>query len=226
MSGLNANKPRNDDRVAQPDVDPDVYPSYVAQVIDLGVQPQRAFEGVEKKPIQMLMVTYELADVYMVDENGDELEDKPRWVSEEFPLHGLFAENARSTKRYLAIDAQQVFEGNFGGLVGQACNVTTVNKVSKGKTYLNVGNVSPISAKKAAAMPEMKNPTKVFDLSEPDLDVFKALPKWIQEKIQGNLNYNGSKLQELLGGDAPAPKEKEKPAKPGKPAPVDEDDPY
>ena len=63
--------------------------------------------------------------------------------------------------------------------------------------------------------PELKNPAKVFDLDNPDMVVFGSLPQWLQDKIKGNLNFNGSKLQAALGGEkqpekaAPPPVEDE-----------------
>ena len=42
------------------------------------------------------------------------------------------------------------------------------------------------------------------------MEVFNKLPDWLKEKIQGNLEFEGSKLQELLSG---APKTAEKPQK-------------
>ena len=206
--GLNAkNKQGNGNKnfVEQPQIEADVYPSYVVQLIDLGLQPQKAYQGKDKPPAQEIMITYELSDCFMVDENGDELEDKPRWVSETLPLYGLFADKAKSTKRYYALDPNEDFEGDFSKLVGMACNVTIVNNEGKdgkgnARVYSNVGNVAAISAKKAAQMNEIKNATKVFDLEDPDMEVFNSLPEWLQEKIKGNLNFNGSPLQKALEG--------------------------
>ena len=205
--GLSANKQGgNANRVEQPQIEPDVYPSYVVQIIDLGLQPQKPYQGKDKPPVQEVMLTYELSDSFMIDADGNEMEDKPRWVSETLPFYGLFADKAKSTKRYLALDPTNEFDGEFAKLIGMPCNVTIVNNESGGKVYANVGNVASISAKKAGQMNELKNPTKVFDLDEPDMDVFNALPEWIREKIKSNLNFNGSALQEALAGDKPAAK--------------------
>lgn len=231
--GLNANKQgnKNNNRVEQPQIDADVYPAYLVQLIDLGLQPQKAYQGKDKPPAQEIMLTYELSDCYIVDEEGNELEDKPRWVSETLPFYGLFADKAKSTKRYLAFDPTQEFGGDFSQAVGMPCNVTIVNNESNGKVYANIGNVATISAKKAGQMNAIKNPTKVFDLDEPDLETFNALPEWIRDKIKSNLNYQGSPLQLALekGGKAPAKEEKkaEKPKRQEVPEEDDEDNnPY
>lgn len=233
--GLNANKvggnKANTNRVEQPIIEADVYPAYLVQLIDLGLQPQRAFQGKDKAPAQEIMLTYELCDCFMVDEDGNEQEDKPRWVSETLPFYGLFADKAKSTQRYNAFDPDGAYNGDFARAVGSACNVTIVNNAGKdGKVYTNVGNVAAISARKAAALPDLKNDTKVFDLDEPDMEVFNALPQWIQEKIKSNLNFKGSPLEKALGGVAD--KEEEKPKKEARnnkapvEVPEEDDNPY
>jgi hypothetical protein len=225
--GLNANKQGNNkNRVEQAPIDPDVYPAYLVQIIDLGLQPQKPFQGKEKPPVQEIMLTYELSECYMVDEDGKELEDKPRWVSETLPFYGLFADKAKSTQRYMAFDPKEQFGGDFSKAIGMPCNVTIVNNAVGDKVYTNIGNVAAISAKKAAAMDDLKNPVKVFDLDEPDMEVFNSLPQWLQDKIKGNLNFKGSPLEAALGGK-PVEKPKAKDVPRIDPADVDEDDnPY
>lgn len=224
--GLNAkNKQGADNRVAQPNIDPGVYPGRMVQLIDLGVQPQREFQGKAKPPIQELMFTYELVDEFMKDDDGDDVEDKPRWISETLPFHGLFADKAKSTQRYYAFDPMEEFDGDFTKAIGMPINITIVNNKSGDKVYDNIANVAAMRPKDAAACPELKNPPKVFDLTEPDMEVYSKLPKWIQEKIVGNLEYKGSLLEAALA-KAPqeAPKEeKAKPAKKNREAPPADD---
>lgn len=226
--GLNAKKAGgNKNRVEQALIEPDVYPAYLVQVLDLGLQAQRPYQGKDKPPVQEVMLTYELSDCFMQDEDGNDLEDKPRWVSETLPFYGLFADKAKSTKRYYALDPKEEFQGQFGELVGMPCNVTIVHNEGKdNKTYINVGDVASISAKKAEKMEPIKNPTKVFDLEEPDMEVFNALPEWIQTKIKSNLNYQGSPLQAALekGGKQEAKKEEAKPAPKKRAADPDDED--
>ena len=181
-------------------LDPGNYPARVAQVIDLGLQAQRPYEGKEKAPANEIMVTYELVTEFLEDEDGNPDESRPRWISERFPLFSLKSERAKSTGRYLAIDPGVDCGGDWSLLVGKPCLVAVVNNVSKsnGKTYNNVGGVSqPI---KGMVVPELVNEPKVFDLESPDLEVFESLPDWIKDIITGNLEYQGSALQAAIEG--------------------------
>lgn len=183
------------------------YPARLVQVIDLGLQPQRPFKGEEKPPAYCIYTTYELLDEFMVDEEGNVDEDKPRWISEEFPLYNIGADLAKSTKRYKALDPQLECEGDWGQLLGSPVMVTVTATEGKGqhlgKTFNNIGGLAPMRPKDAAKAEELKNTAKMFDLDAPDLEVFQSLPTWLQDRIKGNLEFKGSKLDQMLGG-APA----------------------
>lgn len=196
-------------RVEQEALEAGTYPARLVQVLDLGLQPQRPYQGQEKPPMNEIMLTYELADEFMKDEDGNDIEDKPRWQSEIIPLHNLKADKAKSTKRYEALDPNGNYGGDFSQCVDTPVNVTLVqNKSADGKIYVNVAGITSMRSKDAQKAPELKNPPKVFDLDAPDLEIFGSLPEWVQEKIKKNLNYQGSPLQVALeGGEKPKKKE-------------------
>lgn len=213
---LNIKKVSNNNkaRVEQKNIDPGTYPGRLVQIIDLGLQAQRAYQGKDKPPAQEVMLTYELVDEFMKDEKGNELPDKPRWISETLPFYGLHADKAKSTQRYLALDPKQEFEGDFSRAIDTPVNVTIVNNISGEKVYDNVATISTMRPRDAQGCPELVNTPKVFDLDNPDMEVFDSLPEWIQTKIKGNLKYEGSTLQKLAGsGGSKKPQEKSDVAK-------------
>ncbi len=203
--GLNASAVRGNKKPVEA-LDPDVYRARLVQLFDLGLQPQQPFAGKDKPPCQEIMLTYEICDEFMKDDEGNELKNKPRWLSETLPFYGLFADKAKSTQRYLAFDPEQVFGGDFSQCIGVPVNLTVVNNVKGDVIYNNVGNVTMMPAKKALTCPDLVNPSKVFDLDKPDMEVFNSMPDWLKAKIKGNLNFQGSPLQKALGGKAEAPK--------------------
>jgi len=205
--GLNANKLAHsggNSGSKQEPIEPGTYPIRVAQIIDLGLQPQRPYQGQEKPPAHEIMLTYEFLDEFCVDEEGNDDEDKPRWLSETLPLRSLKAEKAKSTQRYYALDPNEDLDGDFTQLIGVAANASVVQNAGKGKNagkvYNNVQALSPMRSKDSSKAPELKNEGKVFDLDDPDLTIFNSLPEWIQDKIKGNLEYGGSALEKALEG--------------------------
>jgi hypothetical protein len=226
--GLNAKKVGGGNgggnRVPQANIEPGTYPARLVQIIDLGLQAQRPYQGKDKPPAQEIMLTYELVDTFMLDEDGNELEDKPRWISETLPFYGLYADKAKSTQRYNAIDPTGEYDGDFAKAIGTPINVTIVNNAVGDKVYDNIATISAMRPRDADKCPELVNPSKLFDLDNPDMEVFNALPEWLRDKIKSNLNFKGSPLEDAVG-NAPAPaKEKAKKAESKKPEPAAADE--
>jgi hypothetical protein len=233
LNAKNKKRPPNPNFVEQAVIEEGTYPCRVAQIIELGLQPQRPHQGKEKPPVDMLYITYELTDEFMLDKDGDEILDKPRWQSEDFPYYGLDCTTAKCNKRLKAIDPKNEVDGDWAEIGGMACNVTFIHNVKGDKTYINVASVAAVRAKDAKGIEELKNPVKTFDLDEPDMDVYEALPQWLRTKIASNLNFKGSVLEEAIANvgnkeeeEKPEPEEEEKPKakkKKSRKAPVKEE---
>jgi hypothetical protein len=189
------------------------YPGRVLNVIDLGLQVQRPFQGEDKKPAYEIMLTYEFADAFMLDEDGEEISEKPRALSESFPLYSLNSERATSTKRYNTLDPEHVHEGDFAALIGSPVMITVVqnpgNGKHKGRIFENIAGITPMRSKDADKLTELVNEPVVFDLDTPDLDAYKGLPEWIQKRITANLEFEGSALARLLASAPPKNTEEE-----------------
>lgn len=189
------------------------YPARLVQIVGLGIQPSRPYKGEEKPPRLTIRLTYEFLDEFMKDEEGDDVEDKPRWLSEELPFMSLKQDLAKSTKRYFALDPDDTSDGDWTKLIGAPCVVTIVQEVDKrpgvDKTYNKIANVSSMRPKEAAKAPDLKNPPLIWDFYSPDIEVFNNFPEWIQEKIKGAVDYEGSELEKLIGGKAATKPKKE-----------------
>lgn len=195
--GLKA--PKTSEFKAQEPLEAGTYAARVVQVIDLGLQAQMAWQGQQKPPAPMISITYELCDEFMKDENGEDMEDKPRWISEMFALRSLSSDRAKSTERYKVFDPNNLFGGDFSKCLNSPVMVTVVNNKKGDRVYNNVGTVSAMREKEAKKCPELVNKAVFFDLDNPDIEVFNSLPSFVKEKIKANLEYNGSALQKLLG---------------------------
>lgn len=225
MSGLKAPKTGSSSNNKRPEIEAGTYPARLVQVIDLGLQPQRPYKNEPKPPKHCLMTTYELSDEFMIGEDGEPDENLPLWVSEEIPLNPLTSDLANSTKRYLALDSDCDHEGDWTQVVGAPVNITIVLNESGGRVYQNITSSSPMRAKDKARLPELKNEPKLFDLSNPDLNVFTSLPEWLQDKIKSNLEFGGSLLERMLNkGPVEEDKDEEEQPKPKKKAVEKEED--
>lgn len=227
MSSLKA--PKNLPRTGggqRPSLEAGTYPARLVQVIDLGLQPQRPYQGQPKPPKHCIQTTYELVDEFMLDENGEPDESRPLWVYEDLPMNPLTSDLAKSTKRYEALDPDHNHEGDWSELIGEAVNVTIVINKKGDKEYQNIASTATMRAKDKDRIPELKNESKIFALSDPDIDVFRSLPEWLQDKIKSNLEFAGSPLEKLLKGGVEKEEEQEdEPKQKPKKAPkVEEDD--
>lgn len=225
-------------------IEPGTYPARLVQIIDLGVQDMSSAKFGDKPPRQNIQLTWELVDEFMLDEDGNEQEDKPRWISEQMPLYNLKADKAKSTQRYYALDPKEDHDGDFSELLGMPANIlVTTYKVksgpNEGQERNKVDSVAAMRPRDAKSCPPLVNEPKLFVLDDPDLDIFLSLPDFLQEKIKGNLEFRGSPLEALLGGskatpqgsdeeepeEAPEPKKKARKTKPEPEfTPDDEDD--
>ena len=208
-------------RVEQPSLPAGGYPARLVWVVDLGVQSRPPFKGEEKPPIDMIQPVYELTDEFIVDEDGNEVLDKPRWVYDKpLPLYSLEAERAASTQRYLAIDPDREFNGDWGAIVGMPVTVNVVNVKGKdGRVFDNVGSLSTMRTKEAEKLPELINDPVVLSLDSDDVETFKKLPEYLQNKIKEGVEWESTKLYAALNGEAPEPKEA-----PSEDVPAQEDD--
>lgn len=198
------------------------YPGYLAQVIDLGLH-SNIFKGEDKGPTRKIMLTYEFADEFLKDEDGQDMTDKPRWLSEEMWLYPLKSERAISTHRYKALDPASVHGGDFVACLGSPINISVGHDTRStgkwaGHTFNNILGLSGMRPKDIEKMAKMVNKPKFFDTEEPDVAVFLSLPQYVQGLIKANLEYTGSKLESLLK-DVKTPE----PAKNAQPTSVEEE---
>lgn len=212
---INASKVKNTSSGPRaPHLEEGGYPGRLVAVIDLGLQPQE-YNGESKAPKTELQTIYELSDEFMPGENGEPDESKPRWIWESFALNNLNSDRATSTKRYMALDPKMEFDGDWSQLLGAPVIVGLTAKPGKsGVIYNNVGSTSAMRPKEAAKLPELVNSPILFDMDNPDVEVFLSLPDRIQGVIKEGLEFEGSKLDKALKAHkAGGKKEDENPQK-------------
>jgi len=186
---LDSNKVKSSPSKRAPLLEPNLYPARINQVIDLGVQKRKPYQGTPKPPCNQIYITYELVDEFMPKEDGTPDLEKPRWVSEKLNLFSMDVENAKSTKRMLSIDPAGALGGDWTRTIDLPVLVQVVNREYLGKMYENVGAVS--QPMKGQAIAELVNPPKTFDCDNPDKEVFESLPQFMQDMITSGEEWDG-----------------------------------
>jgi len=199
---LNAKDFKQESKFKRPDpLEPGTYPGRVVWVIDKGLQVQADYKEKAKPPKHELYVVYELLDEFLKDDDGVDIPEKPRFISETFAMHSLDSDLAKSTKRYYALDPVAKHEGDWSKLIGTPCMITVVQNVSqkdKTRRYNNITGVSSMRDKDVKKATNLINTPKIFDIDDPDMEIFLSLPQWLQVNIKENLDFNGSQLEKLL----------------------------
>lgn len=82
-------------------------------------------------------------------------------------------------------------------LLGKACMLSVVESESGGKTYSNIADIG--SMPKGVPAPQAENPLLYFD-SGSGINELESLPKWLREKIEGQLTQNKPGASESHAG--------------------------
>jgi len=171
------------------------YLARIVQIIDMGEQLQTDYATGEAKtwddgkPMYKpeIMVTFEFPSE-RIEIDG---ESRPRWQSKNYvaslheksALFGLIkaADPKANPKAY-----------DVAKLIGKPVMVT-VGSTSSGNA--KISNVVGVPA--GIPVPALENDPKVFDMNEPDMEVWDNMLKWVKDKIMESPSFRGSKLEEL-----------------------------
>lgn len=165
----------------------DTHRAVLVQVIGLGLQEGGTWEGQKKPDKVKVRFTYELPD-QKAEFDGEE---KPLIISEDlnFSAH----EKSGMVARLNVLDPSNETGGDLFKLLGRSCLVQVKHKAGKGKnagrTFANIGGVTSLpSIIPAIQADEIFNPLVAYDPDSPDEEIFKSLPQFLQDRINGRLD--------------------------------------
>lgn len=194
--------PTNGGKKLTPPLEPGAYGARVVNMVLMGMQKERPYKGEVKPPRLRIRITYELLDEFLKDEDGKDMLDKPRWLTQEIPFLSLKQDRATSTKVYYALDPEETHKGDFSKLVGAPAIITVGVEKDKrpgiDRVYEKILAVSSMRAKEAAKAPELVNEPYLFDFYDPDLTIWDKLPEWLQNKLKEAVDFEGGALQKAL----------------------------
>lgn len=161
------------------------------RVIDLGTQDVE-FQG-EPKLMHKVLIAWELSGEA---DDGTPLQTdsgEPFTVSKQYTLSLSKKANLRAdleSWRGKAFTDDELKGFDISQLLGAYCMVTVKHDKKNDKTYTNVASV----ARWPAALKNAKFPAKyanqVFDVDNPDMEMFETFPDWLKEKIQGCIEWS------------------------------------
>ena len=182
------------------------------RIVDVGTQKSE-YQG-QVKYLHKVMLGWE---IHGVNDDGTPIKMKDGRPFAMFKNYTL----SWSDKATLRIDlqawrgrpftAEEMRRFDLKTILGAWCMLNVIERLGNdGKMYVNVANISPVPAMiKQAGLPAAINKNEMFNLSEPDMEMFNSFSDNLKKKIQGSPEWQ--KLQ----GKTPTPP----PTPQGAPAP-------
>lgn len=166
-------------------------------LVDLGHQPGYEYQGKKIESSWQIEFTYELPRALMED-------GRPHFVSEQVKVDDYEGKSivSKMMSRVRTLDPENISNDgkDLAALLGKPCMVTLSpgnNGYVKLKGQAAVGGV-PLGVE----VPPLVNPTFVFDMEDPDMDLFYSFPQFKQERIVAAINYEETELcRQLLASD-------------------------
>lgn len=196
-------QPSNNNRPDYGHLETGTYVARIVQIIGLGVQERPPYKGEAKPPAPFIRITFELPfeTIERQLEDGG-TETQPRWLSKEMVFSG--ADMSTCVKWMKKLDPANEFGGDWAKTIGKELQVfvtATQGKKDPSRWYNDVKDVMP--APKGMPVPDIFAPEKklVFSTRVVDADTvkhFNNMPKWLQEKITGAVDFPNSPLQKAL----------------------------
>jgi len=149
-------------------------------VLDMGTQYNETWD----KHIHQVLITWELPDErIMIQRDGGEIEDKPRWISKFFTLSLHEKANLRKVLeswRGKSFTKTELEGFDLKNLLTVNCMLQVIHAHKDNKTYANVNAVMPLMGYEKK---EAENPYLYFSFEE-GFDLPEGVPDWITEIIQ------------------------------------------
>lgn len=166
-------------------------PARIIHVVDLGIQ-KREWNGETKEPARQLFLNFELVnDEFEMD--GEKMRHRisPR------PYNVFNDQKAALTKLLKGIDPNDELKGDLSKLANMPVFIQVIHnkKIKDGKevVYANCGQISlPLEG---YVVKELSQKPVVFSFDNPTVEDYKALPRFLQEKLKNAVNYAGSKTE-------------------------------
>lgn len=165
-----------------------VYVARCVQLIQIGTITEN-ING-DEKSLHKVRFGFEFPNEKKVfrEENGEQ----PYFLSKEYTL----SMNEKATLRIhlsqwrgKAFTEEEAAKFDITKLLGVPGTINVIHKVGKsnGKTYAEIGSISPLM--KGTVCPDAINPIQVLSYDNFDVELFNSLPEFLRKKIESSVEY-------------------------------------
>jgi hypothetical protein len=156
------------------------------RIIDLGTQ-QSEYKG-QVKHLHKIMIGWE---IHGTNEEGQPLrmkDDRPFAIFKNYTFSWSDKSNLRldlQSWRGKPFSQEEMRKFDLKNILGAWCMLNAIEREGQnGYTYTNVNGVTPVPALiKQNGLPQGINPTEIFNLSEPDMELFDKFSEKLKMKI-------------------------------------------
>ena len=187
-------------------IEPGTYAARCSAIIDLGTQ-ESTYDG-ETKAARKVMLSFEIVDPDARRADGTPFKVSKRFTGSIHPKASLRKFLASYRGRDFTPEELQKFELNK--IAGAPCLLNLTNDQVGDKTYTNITSV--VKLPKGMAAPDLSEPPVIFDLDQPNWEVFAGLSAKMQEIISAAPEFPKKDMPKSVSIPAPAPAAKAAPA--------------
>jgi hypothetical protein len=175
------------------------------RVVDLGTQKSEYLGQV--KNLQKIMIQFE---VHSEDDNGNALvtsKGEPMTISKNFTLS--LAEKATLRKDLVSWRGREFTNDELNGfelknILGAWAYLSIAKSMgNNGKEYTNIMSINPVPpALKKSGLPNGYNPTALFSLDKPDMEMFGTFSDGLKQKIMSSPEWKSREyeINETMSG--------------------------
>lgn len=174
------------------------------RIIDLGTQKSE-YMG-QTKYLHKIMLGWE---IHGTDDSGQPLrmkDGRPFAIFKNYTLSWSEKANLRldlQAWRGKPFTQEEMRKFDLKNVLGAWCMLNIIETDRDGKTYTNVNGVTPVpSIIKQSGMPAEVNKKELFNLSDPDMEMFQGFSDNLKAKIQSSPEWQ--KLQGKTAAPEPA----------------------
>lgn len=160
-------------------------------VVDLGIQ-ETSFKG-QAKSQHKVYIRWEVPDERIVWEKDGKSQEGPCSIGATYTLSLSEKANLRKVLenwRGKPFTDTELKGFDITTIAGKPCQVMVQHETNAGKTYANVTGVMGISREQRERASNAKSEigVLVYELDNPNADVYERLPNWIKEKLQDRVS--------------------------------------